>query len=414
MRSNPPRKTLFPIVSILLFLCIFGLPADDARLGSLEIEGLKRTKEHVVRDLIGLEAGDAVSDESIAELTIRLQKSDIFANVAVRKREGTSPGFIDLVVTIDEKWTLIPIPFFSTDGSDFSGGLFLLESNLFGMNKFLMTAAFGGTDGLNGLVIYSDPSVAGSRWSASTVGSFGRSEERSELANGTLIRSYTTDYQQISLGLGYAISPVLELSGRIAYRMWQVDQYTSSFDPDPLDDGFYVEPRLTLSYDDTVPVGALLMGLTAEASGRYVSLDHGLEASGSAEWALPVLSSHRLRVLVNAGYGKMHPVAQRQISAQDGFRTLPYQAADADSWASTSVLYDLPVLTMNWGTVVLSHFWEAGIFDSDASKPQLFYGFGGGLRVYLRQVAIPAMGVDIAYNIADPSWVFSFTIGMEM
>ena len=32
----------------------------------------------------------------------------------------------------------------------------------------------------------------------------------------------------------------------------------------------------------------------------------------------------------------------------------------------------------------------------------------------MRKIAVPAMGVDLAYNIADPSWVFSFTIGMEM
>lgn len=64
--------------------------------------------------------------------------------------------------------------------------------------------------------------------------------------------------------------------------------------------------------------------------------------------------------------------------------------------------------------MVLSHNWEAGTYDTELLEPQPFHGSDAALHVFMRKIAVPAIGIDIAYNIADPSWVFSFTIGMEM
>jgi hypothetical protein len=34
--------------------------------------------------------------------------------------------------------------------------------------------------------------------------------------------------------------------------------------------------------------------------------------------------------------------------------------------------------------------------------------------MYVKKVAIPAIGIDIAYNMMDPSWVFSLTVDICM
>jgi hypothetical protein len=110
----------------------------------------------------------------------------------------------------------------------------------------------------------------------------------------------------------------------------------------------------------------------------------------------------------------MPAIAETGVSARDGFRTLPYQAATADRWVSGAAFYDLPVISADWGALVLSHYWEVGTYETEILSPQPFYGPGGGFRVYIRQVAIPAVGLDVAYNLADPAWVFSFTVGAQM
>lgn len=417
------RKPSTPILALLLLLLlgIGGMQTTFANsqesvetIGSVRIEGLKRTKESVIRSLIDIEPGDILNKDTIVEIESTLQKSGIFASVTVAALRDMVTGTTDLVIVIEEKWTLIPIPFFSTDGSDFNGGLFLLESNLFGYNKFLMTAVFGGTDGINGLLIYSDPSIANSLWSGSIVGGFGTSDEKTMKPDGTLIRSFTTNYQNISLGIGYDLTPTTTLKGRIKYRQWVVEGFEAGLDTVAITDNWYMEPSLELAYDNTRLSDVLLVGTTASLSGRYVTLENGWEMSTEISWSYPVVKDHRLRLLASGGWGTMPAIAEFSTSDRDGYRTLPYQATTADKWGSASIAYDLPIFKTSWGTGVISHYWEAGMYDTETIQAQPFLGPGGSFRIYLKKVAIPAMGIDIAYNMIDPSWVFSLTVGMRM
>jgi hypothetical protein len=112
---------------------------------TITIEGLRKTREPVVRDLIPAAVGDTFTTATVQSVTDALVDSDLFAEVvvsAIPVEDGA-----ELVVTVDEKWTIVPIPFVSTNGSSFDGGLILLESNLFGRNKQLISAGFAGSGG---------------------------------------------------------------------------------------------------------------------------------------------------------------------------------------------------------------------------------------------------------------------------
>lgn len=110
----------------------------------------------------------------------------------------------------------------------------------------------------------------------------------------------------------------------------------------------------------------------------------------------------------------MPAIAEFSTSDRDGYRTLPYQATTADTWGSAAIAYDLPIFKTSWGTGVISHYWEAGMYATEIIEAQPFFGPGASFRIYLKKVAIPAMGIDIAYNMIDPAWVFSLTVGMRM
>ena len=53
----------------------------------------------------------------------------IFAKVQV----AVNKPLIDVV--LEERWTLLPLPYVYSNGDDYSSGLFILESNLFGLGK---------------------------------------------------------------------------------------------------------------------------------------------------------------------------------------------------------------------------------------------------------------------------------------
>jgi hypothetical protein len=430
-------KALFVALSLIIGVTVLpgGVSASETAptLVTVRIDGLRKTQESVVLDLINLERNDLLDAVTVQEVEDTLVKSDLFAAVTVyvvpagwepdeipldRVLE-TAPvppatGPADLRVLVDEKWTLVPIPFFSSGGDGFSGGLILLESNLFGRNKQLITAAFGGTGGFSGFFLYADPSVFSSNWTASLSAAAGRSEEETLRPDGETVRAFTVNQQSAGLGIGYRLTPELNVRTRLGVSTWRVDEFTPGLDDEEIEDGSYLEPQIGVNYEKTRPIDVLLVGPSVSAAARYVTLDDGWEVSARAGWALPVFETHRVRILGSGGYGEMPAIAETGVSARDGFRTLPYQATTADRWASGSLFYDLPVMSAGWGALVLSHYWEAGAYETETLSPQPFYGPGGGFRVYIRQVAIPAVGLDVAYNLADPAWVFSFTVGAQM
>ena len=136
--------------------------------------------------------------------------------------------------------------------------------------------------------------------------------------------------------------------------------------------------------------------------------------SGQAALNVPTLAAQRLRLLAAGGFGQRPLLSEEPLSGRDGFRTLPFGKATAKDFWSTAVAYDLPVLTQSWGAVVISSFYEHGWYRSAAAGEHDFYGPGAGFRVYLRKLAIPALGVDAAYNLQSDQTVFSIAVGMQM
>lgn len=393
-----------------------------APLRQVRVEGLRRTREQVVIDLVPVRSGDLVTPAVLQATEEEILDSNLFAAVVVTpERPIDAPETIDLVVMVREKWTLIPLPFLISDGSSISGGLFLIESNLLGRNKQLMAAAFGGSEGFSGFFAYVDPSVLGTPWSWRLSSGTGQTDYEHRLPDGTRLREYTRRQNSFGTGIGYRFTREVRAGAGIRADIRDITSFTPGRDEDEPASGVFLEPDFTLQYDGTRPRGVLRLGPEIGTRARMVfsgsdSSDPGWEISGQASYAVPFVPSRegRARLLLSSGTGEMGPADKRGISARDGFRTLPYQKTVADQWTSTALFLELPVISRSWGALVLSHYWEGGLFDDPAHSTQYFGGPGGGFRVFLREVAIPALGLDVAYNLVDPALVFSFSLGARM
>lgn len=403
------------LAALMLIVGVAGLPARDMRITAISIEGLQRTRERTVLDILPVTVGDEVNDASLELIRNELIDSGIFAEAEARI--DPIPGTPDegaLVITLDEKWTLVPVPFFSTNGETSSGGLILIESNLLGRNKQLISAGTIGTDGFGGFLLFVDPSVRGSRWNISTNVATGRDDTEALLTDGTLVRRYEFDRNALGIGIGYKVHPDVNVRAGLGLSSIRLIDYEAGLDQSEPDDSVYLEPELRIEYDGTVPLDVLRRGPEAETAFRYVTEENGWELRGMARYNLGIAGYQRLRLMAAGGTGAMPTLAETDISSRDGFRTVPYQATRADNWGSGAVAYDLPVLRGGWGALVLSHYWEAGSWDADAHDRQYFYGPGAAFRVYIRQVAIPALGIDYAYNLESSDFVFSLTVGARM
>jgi len=403
------------IAALMLIVSAATIWARDTRITTISIEGLQRTRERTVLDILPVSVGDEISDTSIELIRNELIDSGIFAEVEVRVDPiPGAPDESELVVILDEKWTLVPVPFFSTNGETSSGGLILIESNLFGRNKQLIAAGTIGTDGFGGFLLFVDPSIRGSRWNVSTNVATGRDDTEALLTDGTLVRRYEFDRNALGIGIGYKVHPDVNVRAGLGLSSIRLIDYEAGLDEREPEDTVFLEPEVRIEYDGTVPLDVLRRGPEAETAFRYVTEENGWELRGMARYNFGIAGYQRLRILAAGGFGDMPTLAETDISSRDGFRTVPYQATRADDWGSGAIAYDLPVLRGGWGALVLSHYWEAGSWDSDAHARQFFYGPGAAFRVYIRQVAIPALGIDYAYNLESSDFVFSLTVGARM
>lgn len=379
----------------------------------ISFRGLRKTREDVLLEVIDVEPGTPASQQLVADTELALMETDLFAEVIITPRPIGEDG-LELEIAVDEKLTLIPIPFFSTNGSDFTGGLILLESNLLGLNQQLIAAGFGGNAGFRGFFAYSVPSVAGSKWQAGLSAAGGRSDFEQERPDELMVRESELDNWSVGGTVGYRFTRELSAQAGLRFEDWRVRSDSFVAGLDPLEDVQYLQSETRLRYDGTRPIDVLRVGPQAEAESRTLLNDDGWDARLSLGWAFPVARVQRLRLLASGGLGDMPSLAEQPISGRDGYRTLPFGGVTADEWGSVSGFYDVPVVSAGWGALVLSHFWEVGTYQTDGIDHRLFWGPGGGFRVYLRQVAIPALGLDLAYNIPDEAFMFSFTLGGQM
>ncbi len=416
------KKTILLCITILMLVgpAVFSFEEVDSieltqvygrEIGEINIVGNTRTKEKTILRLSQIEEGMDFTDSTTEMIERKLKKSGLFAEQTVRV--GTLPdGSVSVAIEVEEKWSLIPLPVFFTDGESLMGGFVVIETNLAGTAKQVISGVMGGTDGLSGFAVYVDPALFQSPWGLSVSASAGVEEQEVDRPDGSL--AYLIDGEKVgaSFGIGYNFYNNLQLEGKI-----RADEYFVESDGGiDLSSEKTSEQQVGIRgrYDATIPYGSLLKGPLAAFETAYLFQTESFTLKGSFEMNIPTFKGQRGRILVKGGYGEKPFYQEDSVSGLDGFRTLPFGKTFADDYWSVSAGYDIPVLQQNWGALALTAFYERGWYASSLSGDYDFHGPGGGFRVYLKRIAVPALGLDIAYNLDTDQTVFSVAVGMRM
>lgn len=402
-----------------------GHPAQfyGRRICEIEVRGNRRSLDATVQRISDIEAGALLSEGAVDQARINLKKSGLFAEVDI-KASACQPDDTEevrLILEVEDKWTLIPVPFFSSDGESIMGGLVVIESNLLGTGKQLISGAMGGTDGLSGFAVFADPALFRSNWQLSLSASGGVGSEEIATPDGETALEFDNNSYGGSFGLGYRFTNRFEAGFRARIEQHELSGITGPAaaglsSAQITDEIGELQQQLGLQarYDATVPYGSLLKGFETAARATYSLVLDAPSIDAQASYNLPTIAGQRLRLLAAAGCGERSLISEEPVSGRDGFRTLPFGKATADDYWSAAVAYDVPVLTQGWGAMVISSFYEQGWYRSSAVGQFDFYGPGAGFRIYLRRIAIPALGVDVAYNLQSDRTVFSVAVGMRM
>jgi hypothetical protein len=384
------------------------------QVGELRVEGNRRTAAPVILGAAGIKQGDRFGPETAAEVQQRVLNLRLFRSVVVTP-EPRGSG-VDLAIRVVERRTLIPVPFVGATSRGVRGGVYVLESNLFGWNKLLVVGGTLSGEGPSAFALYRDPGVAGSRFLLRSIVRYG-DLLREQFDGEQRIYAYRDERGEGSLSGGYQLTPWLSV-----YLGWYAAFAAAEAEADEMPPpatgplhGWTADLELRaqdfhLYFND---------GFWARLSCRHALAALGAdrdvrELSGFAQYAMRVVGDQSATISVQAASTAGDPILDALLlGGMPGTRGFERLGLWAERAATVTLEHQVPVFRTSWGIWTVNGFAEAGVSEWRARR-DAFVTPGVGFRLYLLGVAFPAFGVDAAYSIEDRRVLGAASIGMNM
>ena len=448
-----------------LALVLSGGVASAEVIKEIIVEDNKKTTSDTVELIANIEVGDDWSPDMTERVKADLVSSGLFKDVEVFWSKVEGGVRVNILVKDKHSWVIAPA--FYNQPTNTGGGLGFGENNLFGLNQKLLLygqVATGDTFFIGAWII---PAIGGTRFYAqldtflkqSRV--FEYAPPGSYISNPEPVRESRINYLNGGVKLGIELFRGVKIDSRLrgAKVSYPSDSLFSS-DPALLYSGKDPanKPRdLGVAEDAPVPAPGTSgtdvsneVTLTIDrranwygiASGhKYVlSYEQGLPSLGSdfKYWlvgfgiykAWQVLERHNFIVKMGGGYGHHLPFQQEFMMGGTAMRGWINNQFRGDTRANFNVEYSVPLFTIKGLSFRGLGFLDSGYMAfSTTSNPDrnylpgsrrdqqdAFAGFknsvGVGTRLYLRQIVLPLLGLDIGYGLESRDVQVYLAIGL--
>jgi len=406
------RSAAVLILSICFFLWGTGWCFPEEI--TITVKGNARTKTrfvgNIVRDYLERNAIVDTADVDAAALRDLILNKELFSEVKV----GVSPGRID--IQVKDRWTLIPIPIVNAESDqDTRYGLFLYERNFLGYGKTVVLGGMFSRSQSTYFGLYEDPEIGFSDWlfrvqaSRSADISYQYRRDEKVFGDDRLINSG-------ALTLGYQWSSDFLASTTLRAEQFHYRRLSDAPVPD---DYRIIKGELDLEWDRSRFRFYYKDGFRAQ-----VELEHQLYRSDS------VKKAYAAALMVNAEKTLFRRQAlqlqltgmalekgdQRdliRVGSQRGFRGVPDSGAWVDRCAAAAFDYQIPLWFAGFGTWTVAPFVDTGYLNQRGheSDQVTFSAAGIGTYIYLKNIALPGLGVHVGCNDTFFNTFFDFTIG---
>lgn len=455
-------RGLGPIVATVLLLAAVGTAhAIGERVVDVRVMGAMRTDEATVRSIAGIRIGDTLENDTLELVRERLNTTGLFADVNVwweTWRDG-----VRVNVTVKDKFPWAPVPTGSWSSTNKSIGLLFVHGNLFGWGKQLAVGGRLAQLDSGALLAYRDPALFQTwmYW------------ELKAVYQRTIIPEYVSDgepqvlvpsspWRQTTFS-AYGVEPAFGVAWfrRVRTQVsWRLDKVvykkTEIFDLTTND----VVPDLMspqASIGGTVGVGRAAVAFDWRARNQAVmsgeALGGGIDIGGplfggdfkfwraSAFWeqGIRVFRRHNFIYGGFAMAGHDLPLWWDPAAGGPNLRGYLFQQFRGDTQVAAKAEYHFPLFSIGSLDVRglafydFSAIWFRDLPPCDAygvcartdgdlrtfqyvtkgfdADRNLHNSVGGGLRFFLRSVAVPLVGVDIGYGIESQHLQYLIVVG---
>ncbi|EAU68940.1 outer membrane protein, OMP85 family [Stigmatella aurantiaca DW4/3-1] len=400
-----------------------------------------------------LDAGDALPPEELTRVERRLVATGLFQEVRV-STQPMADGQVRVLLEVKDKASWVIAPTFSVSNSNIGGGALYAESNLWGRSKKFVAGAQVSTAETGLFVGYLDPNLFGFpplRLSLEGQLRSDRVEEyRLDASQDVpeVLRRTRLNSASVTGELAAMIAERVRVAAK--YRLMLIDARPPSDDTTVREPAF--EPgstqrdtslRLMVGLDTRQNLHAVMEGLNIEGawemSSPSVWSDFRYQRVGVLyRHGIRFFQEHNLVLRAEAITGNDLPFHQELVAGGGSLRGFLYRQFRGDTRLSFTAEYHFPLFTVRslsfrgvgfsdsgllmWrslpedrklrdatGRVVRGYLPEAKSGLDDATVAQ---GVGAGLRLYLRSVVLPLLGVDVAYGVNSGEFRFYLVAGV--
>ncbi len=418
-------KKVFPAAVIAAACIVFVLaPSSFAQCPGknleVKIEGNKKTKASTIRRLAKIR-GECVPEEGLdaADIKQKLLNAHLFSEVEVNIEEGVETEVVN--IRVKEKWTIIPVPVFYTSGEKSGGGLMVLESNLLGRKKMLVVGGSYSNVGNKYEAIYIDDAFFGTD-GIFVVRPLFIERDIFQYDDEEEIYGYHEKYSLFFTIFGWKITDHIAPGLGLIYRyrdMSEAEDYVAPPEQHHSNGAMFNLRVTNTDYTDYYDKGHL----------GTVVLEHAIEEFGADtiygrfkvtwDFTYPVWKVLS-RTFVEAGisFGEDVSISNYfRLGGSKGRRGVPDRGVWVDDYLSLSQAFEQELYEHKLGTLTITEFGDLlftereGGLSADPRPFRTYGALGLGLRVYLKDIAIPAVGVDGAYGFRNEGFHVTAYIG---
>jgi outer membrane protein assembly factor BamA len=450
------------LAAVVVSLVASEAAAVGERITDVRVMGNVRTAEDTIRSLAGVQIGDTLEEDTLASVRERLNTAGLFADVNVwweTKGDG-----VRVNIAVKDKFPWAPVPTGSWSANNKSLGLLFVHGNLFGRGKQMAIGGRYATLDSGGLLAYRDPALFGTwiYWELKAIG-------QRQVIPEYNIEFYNTDpvapWRSTTLD-AFGIEPAIGVAWfrRVKTQVsWRVDKVNykgdrlklydqgdgSELPPDGVDTtrgGIAGVGRAAVAFDwrareHAVMTGPALGGNLDVGSRAFKSDFTFWRASIFWEQGIRFFRRHNLIYILGATAGKDLPMWWETTAGGNNLRGYLGQQFRGDTQLNARAEYHFPLFSVGsldfraLGFFDLAAIWyrslpttlnDAGYLyrESDGRTFNPNYikegldlsrdvhkDVGGGIRFFLRSVAVPLVGIDAGWGIESHIWRFILIVG---
>jgi hypothetical protein len=386
----------------------------NSKIVAVSVSGLTRTKPYVIETPLQKFIGMDAESIDINDVFALVKSTGILEPLSVEIRDNQEGGKI-LMVTVQEKWGIFPIPIVGISSSGWSAGGVLIDANAFGVKDTMMVMGlFGGGDITASVMYLNSPDGIG-KFGWNVMGFFSLQEnENTDQTGKQVLQRYNSMSIHPLFGLSYSLSEHITPSLAFSYRNVTLRDTENPLNaPENGVQGVTVSPSISIRNTSTWD-GYFLneKHLTLKYDYTFVFGDDDVQSvSLNAAFNHSIIPGFRIVAKSGAVFATPSAAPFFMQSPSTTVNILPtsYYATD---FAGISLGLEKHLFKFAHGTLSLSAAYQAVYAHGDLSAHQFDHGAAAMLLVYFSKLALPAIGLGGAYNVTKNTWQYAFNAGM--